>query len=145
MRQSALGGILAIVLVACGPPAGRLFQTTLVYPDGSHPLPVTLGDRTDLVVGIEPAARQPSAGVDPSVRSDPADSAVLIVSWLGGGCEDEAVVAFWPDDDGYWLTVASRDRPGLGGGCPAIGLPRALRIKTSEPVALDLISVTDGL
>lgn len=145
MRHSALLVILALVVVACGSPRGRLFHTTLASPDGSYPLPVTLGDRTNLVIGIDPGARDSSASVDPSVRSDPGDPSVLIVSWLGGACEDESVVSFWPDDGGYWLTVASRSGPGLGCGCPAVGLPRAIRIKTSEPVAVDRITITDGL
>ena len=144
MRRTALV-ILAIAVVACGSPKGRLFHTTLTTPDGSYPLPVTLGDRTNLVIGMDPGARDSSVSVDPSVRSDPSDPNVLIVGWLGGMCDGESVVSFWPGDDGYWLTVATRGRPGLGGGCPAAGVPRAIRITTSEPVAADQIDVAVGL
>lgn len=138
MRYSALGAVLAAVVVACGPPAGRLFHTTLTNPDGTYPLPVTLGDMTNLVVAVEPGAGDPSAEL-PSVRADPADPNVLILAWLGGACEDESVVSFWQDDVSYVLRVEARGGPGLGGGCPAIGLLRAIRITTSEPVPIDLI------
>ena len=143
MRRGALV-ILALAVVACGSPKGRLFHTTLTTSDGSYPLPVTLGDRTHLVIGIDPGARDSSVTAGPAVRSDSGDPNVLIVSWLGGMCDDESVVSFWPDDDGYWLTVATRGGL-LNGGCPAAGVYRAIRITTSEPVAVDQIDVAVGL
>ena len=141
MRRTALGIVFAAAVVACGPPAGRLFNTTLTNPDGSYPLPVTLGDQTNLVVGIEQGPREPFPDFEPAVRSDPADPKALIVTWLGGACEHETVVSFWPEGDGYYLMISSRGGPSLFGGCPAIGLFRAIRIKTSEPVAIDLINL----
>ena len=139
MRSIAVGFVLAVALVACWPPSGRLFHTTLTSSDGSYPLPVTLGDQTNLVVDIEPGPTEPFPAVEPFVRSDPANPNALILTWLGGACEDESVVVFHPGGGRYDLAVSSRG--GLFGGCPAIGLLRAIRIRTSEPVAIDLIDV----
>ncbi len=87
MRRIAVWIVVAATVVACGPPAGRLFHTTLTTPDGTYPLPVTLGDQTDLVVSIEPGLVDGSAASAPSVQSDPGDPAVLIVTRSGGACE----------------------------------------------------------
>ena len=141
MRRFAVGIVIAATVVACGPPAGRLFHTTLTTPGGSYPLPVTLGDQTDLVVSIEPGLGDGSAASALAVQSDPGDPAVLIVTWSGGACESEAVVMFWPDDDGYGLMVTSNGASGLGGGCPAIALFRSIRVTTSQPIAVAMIDI----
>jgi hypothetical protein len=134
----ALAMLLAAALAACGP-SGRLFHTTLTRPDASYPLPVTLGDQTDLVVGFEPGPTEPFPNTDVAVRSDPADPNVLILTWVGGACEDESVVVFHAGGGRYDMAVSPRG--GLFGSCTAVGIPRAVRIRTSEPVALDLIDV----
>ena len=126
-------------MVVCGPPAGRRFHTTLTTPDGSHSLPGTLGDQTNLVVGLEPGPIDPFPAADPAVRSDPADPNAMILTWVGGACEDESVVVFHPGGGRYDLAVSPR--AGLFGSCPAIGILRAVRIRTSEPVPIDLIDV----
>ena len=139
MRHRAFGILFAIAVVACGPPAGRLFHTTLTTPDGSHSLPVTLGDQTDLVVGIEPGPTEPFPNDEPSVRTDPADPKALIVTWMGGACEDESVVVIHPNSDGYDMAVSPRG--GLFASCPAFGISRAIRITTSEPIPIELIDL----
>jgi hypothetical protein len=139
MRRVALGILVAAFVVACLPPSGRLFHTTLTTPDGSYSLPVTLGDQTNLVVGFEPGPTDPFPDVEPTVRSDPADPKAMILTWVGGACEDETVVVFHPGGGRYDLAVSPRG--GLLGSCPAIGILRAVRIRTSEPVAMDLIDV----
>lgn len=139
MSRIALGIFLAAAVAACVPPAGRLFHTTLTTPDGSYSLPVTLGDQTNLVVGLEPGPTEPFPDVEPTVRSDPADPKAMILTWVGGACEDESVVVFHSAGGRYDLAVSPRG--GLFGSCPAIGILRAVRIRTSEPVSIDLIDV----
>lgn len=139
MSRLAVGILLATAVVACVPPSGRLFHTTLTTPDGSYSLPVTLGDQTYLVVGFEPGPTDPFPDVEPTVRSDPADPKAMILTWVGGACEDESVVVFHPGGGRYDLSVSPRG--GLFGFCPAIGILRAVRIRTSEPIAIDLIDV----
>ncbi len=48
---------------------------------------------------------------------------------------------FWPDEDGYGLMVTSKGGRGLGGGCPAIALSRAIRVRTSQPIAVAMIDI----
>ncbi len=141
MRHLALAILLAVAAAACGP-AGRLFHTTLTSADGSYPLPVTLGDQTDLVVGIEQGPTEPFPDVEPSVRSDPADPRAFIVTWLGGACEDESVVVLHPNSEGYDMAVSARGR--LFASCPAIAILRAIRIRTSEPIPIELIIMVGG-
>jgi hypothetical protein len=140
ISRIALAIALAGTLAACGP-SGRLFHTTLPSGDGWRALPVTLGDQTDLVVGIEPGPIDPFPDVDPDVRADPADPKALIVAWLGGACEDESVVVLHRGGGRYDMAVSSRG--GLG-SCPMVGIHRAIRIRTSEPVAIDLIDMIRG-
>ena len=123
----------AVVLAGCGPPAGTLFHVTLTDAAGDYALPVTLGDTTELVVSME-AAPVDAVGQTPSVIADPTNARALIVSWLGGMCEDEAVIGFWPYDVGYGMYVASRGGPGLFGGCPGGAVVRSVRIMLSSPV-----------
>jgi hypothetical protein len=139
-RIAVLGIVLATLAAACGPPAGTLFHTTLTTEDGSYSMPVTLGDTTGLVVSMEPGVADPPAGSDASVSTDPANPNVLIVRWFGGACEEETVLGLWPDGDDFGMYVALRGGPGLGGGCPAIGINRAVRITLSSPIAADQIT-----
>lgn len=140
----ALGLVLGAALVAaCGPPAGTLYKTTLTTADGSYPMPVTLGDTTGLVTSMQPGVPDPFTQT-PSVSVDPGDPSVLVVSWLGGMCEDETVLGFWPDAEGYGMYVATRGGPGLFGGCPAAGIVRVIRITLSSPIAADKIVLTDS-
>jgi hypothetical protein len=146
--RAAAGLFVALFVAAfvagCGPPAGTLFETTLVVADGSYPMPLTLGDTTGLVVSIEPTVIEDWPGDDPLVTVDPANPNVLILSWLGGACEKETTVGFWPVEDRYGMYVAPRGGAGLFGGCPAVGLLRAVRITLSSPVAPHLISFSSA-
>jgi hypothetical protein len=145
MKAYALSLFLTFIVAACLPPAGRVFQTTLLHtspsnPSGDHPLPVTLGDQTDLVVGIEPTEGDERGGLEPLVQSDPADPNALILSWLGGMCDNDAAVSFQPSGSGYALHLQVHQK--LGFGCPAAGLLRGLRITTSEPIPPGSIAVS---
>jgi hypothetical protein len=137
MKTPGIGLLLAIVVAGCQPPAGQVFQTTLLHtspdnPSGDYPLPVSLGDRSDLVVGIEQTDGDPSDGIVPVVQSDPANPNALILSWLGGMCDNDATVSFQRAGSGYELNLAVHEKIGLG--CPAAGILRGLRIITSAPV-----------
>ena len=121
-----------------------MFRTTVASADGSYSMPVTLGDTTGLVVSIEPIDLDTWPGDDPMVTVDPANPNALLLSWMGGACEDETVVGFWPVDDRYGMYVAPRGGPAIFGGCPAIGLLRAVRITLSAPVAPELISFSSA-
>lgn len=141
MKRVGLLVLVAAIVVACGPPPGRQFEMSLVYPDGSYALDVKLGDKTELVAGIEAGPQEPWPPGQQSIRSDPADPMALILTWEGGACEHETDIAVWPEGDRYNIAISSMTS--LFASCPAIGLLRAIRIKTSKPVAIDQIHLVD--
>ena len=139
MRLATIGLLVAIAISACGPPAGRLFETALPFA-GGDPYPVVLGDSTGLVTGIEPAEVDVWAFSDPRVEANPADPNAFILGWQGG-CDTEAAISFSRSETSYGLNLVVRGGPGLFGGCPAMAIPRGLRITTSSPIAIDSIVV----
>ena len=140
MRRFSLGLSLAVVVAACLPPAGTLFRATLSMPDGSHSLPVALGDQTGLVVEIEPTEGDPTVGSEPLVRADPTDPNAFIVTWIGGACDNDAAIAFRPSGSGYAIDLEVHEKVVMG--CVALGILRGLRIRTSTPVPLGSITAS---
>jgi hypothetical protein len=144
-KAFALGLFVAFTVAACQPPAGRVFQATLLHtslsnPSGDYPLPVTLLDQADLVVGIEPTDGDTQGGPDPFVQVDPADPKALVLTWLGGLCDNDAAVSLYPTEPGYTLRLDVHQKLGLG--CPAAGVLRGLRIVTSQPIPTGSITVS---
>lgn len=137
MRKLVVVLGLAALIGACGGPTGRQFSTTLLHtspdnPEGDYPLPVVLSDETNLVTAIESAEE---AATDPgplSVKLDPLVPNAIVAVWLGGLCDGNATLAFQRSGSGYGLRLDTHEK--LGGGCPAAGIGRAVRIKLSEPV-----------
>jgi hypothetical protein len=143
VRSAIALGLFVTVLVAACQPEGRIFEVTL-GTESNDRLPVTLTDGTRLVTGIAQAAVDPvTVGNEPAVRADPDDPTGLVLTWLGGGCDQDAALRFHVVNGGYVLNLASHGKLGLG-GCPAIGLPRAVRIAVSRPIPVDAITVAGG-
>lgn len=141
-RTIALLLFVAFLVVACQP-EGQVFETTL-QTDANKPLQVALTDATKLVTGItQAAANSATTGNDPAVRADEGHPTGLILTWLGGGCDRDASVRFGPREGGFVLSVATHSQVGLG--CPAIGVPRAIRIATVRAIPVDSIIVMVGL
>ena len=104
---------------------------------------MTLTDATQLVTGItEAPADAATAGNVPVVRSVPDDPDGLVLTWLGGACDQDAAAWFAPQDGGYLLRLAIHES--VGGGCPASGVPRAVRITLSRSIPAGSIVVTGG-
>ena len=143
--RAAAALLLTLIVAACGgSPAGVLFQTTVANADGTYPMPVTLGDTTGLVTSIEAVVLRDWPGDGPTVQVDPTNPNALVLSWMGGACEDETVVGFWPVEGKFGMYVAPRGGVSFFGGCPAIGVLRAVRIHLSAPVDPALISFTSA-
>lgn len=140
MRARLAGAILTAVLASCGPPPGVLFSTTLSNADGEFPLPVALGDTSGLVVGIGPAQYDPADFRDAGVLADPTGPNGFILTWLGGMCDSDAGLVFSRSDSGYDIRLAVPGK--LGGGCPAAGILRGLRIETSAPIPVATITIS---
>ncbi len=140
MQALVLGLLLASVAGACLPPAGRQFQTTLSTPSGEYPLPVLLGDETDLVVAIEPAESDAFGGLEPVLQADPTDPNAFIVVWIGGACDNDAALSFRPSGPGYALHLEVHGKLVLG--CTAAGIGRAVRIRASEAIRIGTITTS---
>src|SRR3954469_21249846 len=128
--------VLGLLVAACSlPPAGRLFRTSLPNA-GYAPFPIVLGDETALVTGIEaaPAGGDPSGGA--ALRVDPEGANAFIATWMGGLCASDATLSFTRVGSGYALHLESH-KP-LTASCPAVGIVRDLRIRTSGAIALEL-------
>lgn len=141
MRSHVITAILTVaVLAACGGPPGVQFRTTLSTPSGEYPLPVALGDKTGLVVGIGTAQINSADFRDAGALADPTDPNAFIVTWLGGACDNDAALAFRPTASGYDIGLAVHEKLGLG--CTAVGILRALRIETATPIPVEAITIS---
>ena len=141
MQRIAIAVTAALLVAACVGPNGQLFQTTLrdispSNPAGDLPMLVVLGDETGLVIGIEPGAGE-LFDLNPSVQADPGDPNAFVVSWLGGMCDNDAALSFRPQQAGYSLALTVHEKLGLG--CPAAGIYRSVRVRTSKPISPDSI------
>ncbi len=141
LRSAISVSLFAVLLAAACQPTGQSFQVTL-RTEFSDPLPVTLTDETGLVTGITQATFGPAAGNAPALHGDPADPNASILTWVGGMCDSDTAVVFRMLHGSYVLNVSIHQRFGLG--CPAAGVPRAIRIGTSRPIPVDSITVAGG-
>ncbi len=142
LRAIGLSLLVAVVVAACQP-EGRIFQTTL-RTEFTDPLPVAFTDQTGLVTGITQAAADPAAiGNAPAVRAAQGDPNGLVLTWLGGACDQDTAARLHVLSGGnVVLNVSVHEKLGLG--CTAAGVPRAIRITTSGPIPVDSITVAGG-
>jgi hypothetical protein len=139
-RAVALILLVAVLVVACQP-EGRSFRVTLTGYDA--PLPIVMTDATGLVTGISEGGVEPATmGNDPAVRADQDVPNALILTWLGGACDQDTAVRFQVLNGAYVLNLAIHETFGIG--CPASAVPRGLRIATSGPIPADSITVAGG-
>lgn len=129
--------LLAMAIAACAPePAGDVFRTTLLH-DGAEPVPVVFRDQTGLVTSIEPARNPNGSEFQPVAVTDPTDASAVVLTWVGGLCDESVTLSLTSTEAGRYLVVLTvRSR---GGGCPAIGVPRGVRILTTTPIPISSI------
>jgi hypothetical protein len=133
--------VSAGAIAACsGPSPSRQFSGVLEGPAEVPPLTMVLSDETGLVTGIASAPMDP--GTDhgqPAARADPTDPNAFIISWLGGLCDNDALLTFKRAEGRYVMNVAVHGKFGFPGGCPMAGVARDVRIVTSSPISIDSI------
>lgn len=141
-RLTSLAAIvqLLVILAACSPgPTGRAFQTELTHPD-DPPIPFVLIDQTGLVTSVESVSVPLGDSIYPVVSTDATSSDAFIVSWLGGLCEKGATATFRSSGEGHYAFALRVDQ--TTGSCPAIAIPRGLRVMTQAPVPVNSITAT---
>jgi hypothetical protein len=142
MRRPVAGAVVLTVLVAVLVGAcesqGHSFQTTLAT-DSVGPLPVTLTDETNLVTGIA-AAQADAVAIpsEPAVHAGQGDANALVLTWVGGACDQDAGVWFGLQNGRYLLNISVH---GSSTNCMANAVPRAVRITISRPIPVDSIVV----
>ena len=136
----------AAAIAACsGPASSRQFSTVLHFADGAASLPAVLKDDTGLVTAIESGPMDPRFDYsEPAARADSSDPNAFIISWLGGACDNDALLWFTPGQGVYALSVEVHGKFGFPGGCTANGIPRDVRIVTSSPIPVASIVAAGG-
>ena len=143
IAASLLGA--AAVAACSGSTPSHEFKTILGLADENYSLPVVVRDETSLVTRIEAGPSDPTFNyMGAAARADPADPNAFIVSWMGGACDNDAVLWFTRGDAVYALSVEVHGKFSLFGGCPALGVPRDVRIVTSSPIPIDSIVAAGG-
>jgi hypothetical protein len=145
-RRVAVALLIAVAVAACsGPSPSRQFRTVLKFSDDAAALPAVLKDETGLVIGIESGPMDTAFDYsEPVARADPTDPNAFIISWLGGACDNDALLWFTPGQGVYALSVEVHGKFGFPGGCTANGIPRDVRIVTSSPIPIASIVAAGG-
>ena len=136
----AVSLLSAAAVAACvGPSSSRQFSAVLQLSEESQRLPIVLSDETGLVTAIESVPMDPGANyAELAAKADPTNPNAFIVRWLGGACDNDASLRFYRAEGVYVVNVALHGNVGFG-GCPAVGIPRDIRIVTSSPIPVDSI------
>lgn len=129
--------VLLVALAGCSllpplPPEG--IQLTIPARQDVRALPVTVVDRAGIVREATPAeipARFTGATTVQAV--DGRDDAVVL-AWMGGTCDDRAVVTVEKAGDRYRVAVESRSS---AMACNAAGVFRAVSLTLTQPVGSD--------
>lgn len=135
MGRALIAVLLALAFGACGTsgpePDGR-FSVIVPGSVDVDQLPVDLVDHTGTVVAMGIA----NGRVLDGVVADPADPAVLVVSWTGGTCDVRTTLTVEPTIDTIRINEATEERPG---GCSTAGIARSIAIRFEPRLPIDLV------
>jgi hypothetical protein len=136
MRQLLLP--LAIALVAgCSLlplPAG--IQLSLPAAGDVGPHPVTVVDHAGIVRAATPGGPTtgPGAGPGPAFDLVPGRDDQVLVTWIGGECDDRTIVTIDPDAGRYRVHI---DPQSSATSCSAVGVIRTVLLTLDQAVAPD--------
>ena len=63
----------------------------------------------------------------------------MLVAWVGGSCDDRAIITIDPDGDRYTVTVESQSS---AMGCDAAGHFRGVMLSLTEPAGADAFAMS---
>lgn len=133
---SGLGFAFATVLVAaCSllpPPPG--LQFVIPATAQQHALPVTVVDHAGIVRTAAAVVPPGTTSGEPVVLPVLGRDDVVHLGWMGGACDDRAVITIDPAGAGYAVTV---DSPSSATECAAVGVLREIGLTLSKPVGAD--------
>jgi hypothetical protein len=136
-----VAAIAAVLLAGCTllpPPAG----IQVVIPGGSEipggpqipALPVTIVDHADIVRDVSPGVPVADVSAEQPVHAVPGREDAVALAWLGGECDDRAIITIDADGDRYRVTIESQS---LATSCSAVGIIRTLLVELTKPVGAD--------
>lgn len=137
---AVLVGLIAVVLAGCSllpPPAG--IQLTIPATGEVRALPVTVVDHAGIVRDAAPGELPDKVVAGPgtweaSVQAVAGRDDAVLVTWVGGSCDDRAIVTIDETGGRYAVTVRTESS---ATECDAAGRFRAVLLSLVGPVAPD--------
>jgi endonuclease/exonuclease/phosphatase (EEP) superfamily protein YafD len=107
--------------------ADRRFEETFPAQGDIKALPIVVTDRTGLIRSIE---LQPGNAPEDGISVMPARPSSLVVSWLGGMCDERVDVAFGTFGPSARVAVSTK----RAGGCLLAGIGRSVILNLDRPI-----------
>lgn len=131
--MKAVGLVIVVAVVAaCSLLPLPGIETTIPARPDTPALRVVVVDHTGIVAGVTPVDVPPpqdwSTG---AVRAVAGRDDAVTVSWVGGSCDDSAVLTLDPDGDRVRLTIETRMS---AAGCDAVGHFRGVQLNLARAV-----------
>jgi hypothetical protein len=127
--------VAAVLLAGCSllpPPAG--IQLTIPAGEEVRALPVTVVDNAGVISEATPVENPVGFSGQTTVQAlDGRDDAVVL-AWMGGACDDRAIITIEQTGDRYRATVESQSS---AISCSAVGVSRAVLLSLNQPVGPD--------
>ena len=133
-------GLLAVAsLAGCTIwPGETSFGGAFPEEDGVAGLTVTVEDKTGLMTEVVVAPEMAAPPMDDGVSDHPQG---LVVTWVGGACDQSVAFVFERDGPGYAISGTTTT---TGGACILIGIQRNILLVLEAPVAADTVEFTMG-
>jgi hypothetical protein len=132
--------LVAAILAGCSLLVPPGIQVTIPAGDGTRALPVTVVDHAGIIAGAAPAqATAPVGWRLGEVGAVPGRADAVTVTWVGGACDDRAVITIDLAGDRYAVAVESQMS---AMGCVAVGIFRSVVLTLTEPVGPDAFTMS---
>ena len=125
-------GLVVALAAGCSllpPPAG--IQVTIPATPDIPALPVTIVDHAGIVSDAAPGEPANDVGSGTIVRAIPGRDDMVQLTWIGGACDDRAIVTIDPTADRYRVSVQAQSS---AMACSAVGIIRSVALTLNEPV-----------
>jgi hypothetical protein len=136
--RAAVTLLIVLLGAGCQLPA-HLFSVRLSGDGIVEDLPVTVEDRTDLIRVVGPA--QPGQFNLTEGVTTQGDPSVLVVSWMGGRCDDGAHLTFDEREGAYSIVVMTTS----AAPCSGDGVLRTVSLGLTAPVDPDAVTLEQRL
>jgi len=135
LRRTVGTAILALSSGACGlfdPVPDGTFSVIMPERELVEPLVVDVIDHTGTVAAVGIGQSR----LEDAVVADPADPAVLIVTWVGGMCDVRTTLTVEAATGTIRIIEATEER---FGACRSMGVGRSIAIRFDPPLAPEFV------